>query len=267
MKIVATTTQSRPEPDCLFRYFLKDSGFDYIPRKGRGLKTIQHDSQADAVVVWQDSGPVMYIGDNKFFFHPSMAKVRLSAYRKKGQLDPLIEAAGVNPGDSILDCTLGLGADSIVLAYFCKGPVVALESSPAIAYTVKWGMRLYKSPLLWLSEAIQRVNVLAADHLCHLASLPDDCYDLVYFDPMFRRPLLKSETLSPVRLLGDLQPLSEEAVREACRVAKKRVLIKERAGSPEFERLGCHRTVGSIHNSIHFGIIDIEHEKGGGTHE
>jgi hypothetical protein len=258
MKIVATTTQSRSEPEQLFRQFLDDSGFDYWPRKGRGIKTIQRESQADVILVWQENGPVIYMGDDRLFFHPSMAKVRLSAYRNKGQTDPLIEAAGITPGDSVLDCTLGLGADSIVMAYFCQGPVLALETSSAIAYTVKWGMQLYNSVMPWLDEAIKRVNVMNRDYLSYLLSLPDRCYDVVYFDPMFRKPLFKSKTLSPVRMLGDHEPLSPEAVREACRVAKKRVLIKERAGSPEFQRLGCCRTAGSVHNQVHFGIIDIE---------
>ncbi|MGI6435838.1 MAG: class I SAM-dependent methyltransferase [Syntrophomonadaceae bacterium] len=257
MKIVATTTQSREEPDVVFRQFLIDSGFEYVPRRRGGLKAIREEHQADAVLVWQPQGPVLHLGDNKLFFHPSMAKIRLAAYRNKGQVDPLIEAARVEADDAVLDCTLGLGADSIVLAYFARaGEVLSLESSPAIAYTIKWGMRLYQSSMPWLDEAIHRVKVKAADHLSYLQNLPDNCYDIVYFDPMFRNPLLKSETLSPIRVLGNTQALTEEAVNEGRRVARKRVVIKERAQSTEFARLGCHRIAGSIHNQVHFGIID-----------
>lgn len=258
MNIIATTTQSREEPDSTFQQFLADYGFDYVPRQGRGIKALQRASQADAVLVWQESGPVIHIGDNKLYFHPSMAKVRLSAYRKKGQTDPLIEAAQIKAGDHILDCTLGLGADSIVLAYFSANTVMSLETSPAIASVVKWGMQLYRSRMAWLDEAIHRVEVVNIDHYSYLRDLPDKFYDVVYFDPMFRKPLFKSETLSPIRLLGDHQPLSEQALCEAKRVARKRIIIKERAGSPEFERLGCHRVAGSIHNQVHFGILDIE---------
>ncbi|HCF48673.1 MAG TPA: hypothetical protein DER60_00205 [Syntrophomonas sp.] len=257
MKIVATTTQSRIEPDPAFRQFLDDSQFEYVPRQRRGLYAIQQECQTDAILVWQRPVPVLHIGEDKLFFHPSMAKVRLSAYRRKDQPDPLIEAARVKPGDLILDCTMGLGADSIVLAYFAQGQVTALESSPAIAYTIKWGMRLYDSRMPWLDEAVHRIKVQAIDHLCYLQSLPDKSFDLVYFDPMFRKPLLKSETLSPIRMLGDSLPLSEQAISEAGRVARKRVLLKERAGSPEFSRLGFDQVVGSVHNQVHFGIIDV----------
>lgn len=261
MKIVATTTQSREEPDVIFRQFLTDSGFEYVPRRKGGLKAIWEEHQADAVLVWQQQGPVLHLGNDKLFFHPSMAKIRLAAYRNKGQTDPLIEAARVEAEDAILDCTLGLGADSIVLSYFARaGEVLSLESSPAIAYTIKWGMRLYESTMPWLDEAIHRVKVRAADHLCYLQCLPDDSYDIVYFDPMFRQPLLKSETLSPIRVLGNAQALAEQAVDEARRVARKRVVIKERAQSSEFARLGCHRIAGSVHNQVHFGIIDIEND-------
>lgn len=258
MKIIATTTQSREEPDSIFLQFLADCDFEYVPRQGRSIKALQRASQADAVLVWQESGPVIHIGDDKLYFHPSMAKVRLSAYRKKGQIDPLIEAAQIKAGDHILDCTLGLGSDSIVLAYFAAISVVSLEASPAIAAVMKWGMRLYQSRMPWLDEAIHRVQVVNTDHYSYLQGLPDRGYDVIYFDPMFRKPLFKSETLSPIRLLGDHQPLSEQALYEARRVARKRVIIKERAGSLEFERLGCQRIVGSIHNQVHFGILDIE---------
>lgn len=261
MKIVATTTQSRREPTSVFSEFLRESGFTYVPRRGKGIDAIRKEHRADAVLVWQTEGPVLHLGDNKLFFHPSMAKVRLAAYRKKGQVDPLIEAARIQADDTILDCTLGLGADSIVMSYFAtNGEVTALDSSPAIAYTVKWGMRLYKSAMPWLDEAVHRVNIEVADHLPYLQGLPDNRYDVVYFDPMFRKPLLKSETLSPIRLLGNDKALTEQAVDEARRVARRCVVIKERAQSPEFARLGCHFTAGGSNSKVHLGIID---SKGG----
>lgn len=257
MRIVATTTQSREEPDEAFSHFLMDSGFEYVPRRKGGLKAIIEEQQADAVLVWHRQGPVLHLGDHKLFFHPGMAKIRLALYRSKGQADPLIEAARIEVGDAVLDCTLGLGADSIVLAYFARaGEVLALESSPSIAYTIKWGMRLYQSAMPWLDEAIHRVEVRAADHLSHLRTLPDNCYDIVYFDPMFRAPLLKSETLLPIRVLGNPEALTVQAVDEARRVARKRVVIKERSQSTEFSRLGCHRVLGSINNRVRFGVID-----------
>lgn len=258
MKIIATTSQSQLEPDPLFREFLDDSRFEYVPRLRRNLQVIKEECQADAILVWQKPVPILYIGENKLFFHPSMAKVRLSAYRRKGQPDPLIEAAGIKAGDRVLDCTLGLGADSIVLAYFAQRQVVALESSAAIAYTIKWGMRLYHSPMSWLGDAIHNIQVEAIDHLSYLKGLPDKSFELVYFDPMFRKPLFKSETLTPIRVLGDPMPLSEEAISEAKRVATKRVLMKERAGSPEFSRLGFIEKVGSVHNRVQFGVIEIK---------
>ncbi|MGI6468226.1 MAG: class I SAM-dependent methyltransferase [Syntrophomonadaceae bacterium] len=260
MRILATTTLSQPEPDAAFREFLDDSRFEYVPRLGRNLQRIKAEYRAEAILVWQKPVPVLHIGENRLFFHPSMAKVRLQAYRRKGQPDPLIEAARIEAGDRVLDCTLGLGADSIVLAYFARGPVVALESSPAIAYTIKWGMRLYHSPLYWLDEAIHRIQVEAVDHLSYLQALPDKSFDVVYFDPMFRKPLFKSETMNPIRVLGDPQPLSEQAIGEARRVAAKRVVMKERANSPEFSRLGFTRRAGSANNPVQFGIIEIERD-------
>lgn len=259
MKIIATTSQSVSLPSIHLQAFLKEAGIEFVPRRRQSLPSLLQQNTADAVIVWQDrQGPILHYGGQILYFHPSMAKVRIAAYRKKSQNDPLIQAAGVWPGDAILDCTLGLGADSIVLAYFAHpGRVVALESSSAIACTVKWGMQMYRSGMDWLDQAIHQVEVQHEDHLTYLRQTPDKSFDIVYFDPMFRQPLLKSQPLTPIRELGNPAPLEPDAIHEAVRVARRRVVMKERSNSEEFDRLGFDRVLGSPHNAVHYGIIDI----------
>lgn len=259
MKIIATTSQSVSLPSILFQAFLKEACIEFVPRRRQSLPALQQQSAADAVIVWQDrQGPILHYGGQTLYFHPSMAKVRLAAYRKKSQDDPLIQAAGIRQGDAVLDCTLGLGADSIVLAYFTHpGRVVALESSPAIAWTVRWGMQMYKSGMDWLDQAVHQVEVQNIDHLTYLRQTPDKSFDIVYFDPMFRLPLLKSQPLTPIRELGNPAPLVPDAIDEAIRVARRRVVMKERSVSEEFARLGFDRVWGSPHNAVRYGIIEI----------
>lgn len=256
MNIIVSTPHRESSPDPRLEEFLKESGFSYYPRERRSLDKIAADYGADAVVIWQEQGPVLYRKGIKFFFHPSVARTRLGAYRKLNTIDPLVKACQLEPDYSFLDCTMGLGADIIVASYFLpRGQVVGLESAPGIAQVVRWGMKLYQAEAAWLQEAIQRVEVINCEHFTYLKTLPDDAFDVVYFDPMFRRPLLKSAAISPLRSLANYEPLRVEVITQACRVARRRVVVKERQGSPEFERLGIHEIVGSPHSTLAYGVI------------
>ena len=106
-------------------------------------------------------------------------------------------------------------------------------------------------------NAMRRVEVVNADCRDYLSTCAENSFDVVYFDPMFRRPIEKSSGLNPIRPLADSRPLTEEIVREACRVAKFRVVMKEHSGSTEFERLGFKVVGGGKYSSVAFGIIEL----------
>jgi predicted methyltransferase len=258
MKIIVTTTQSKDIPDKNIKLFLEDSGLTYIPRQRKSLPVLTAENGADAIIVWEDGRPLLYVDDQKFFFHPSMAKNRISGMRHGLGYDVMAKACGIETGDSFLDCTLGMGADAIVASYLSGGKIVGLEKSPGIYHVIKWGMRNYRSRMNWLEDAIHRIRVIPQDHLDFLKELPEHSFDIIYFDPMFRKPLLSSQPLAPLRLLADPAPLSPEAVSEACRAARKRVVMKELVTSGEFERLGFKLYPGSKHNRIGYGYIDID---------
>lgn len=263
MQVIATTTLSQNSVSDNFQAFLEESGIPLVRREPPSLEELIKIHSAEGVVVWQESGPVLYIQGEKFYFHPSMAKNRLAMWRKKGIPDSLATVCGFTGSDRVLDSTLGLGADAIVASFFNPaGEVVALESSPAIAFVIKWGMRLYQSRMPWLDEAIHRIKVVHAEHGKYLADQADKSFDIVYFDPMFRKPQLKSQALAPLRLLANHVPLSEPIISEAMRVARKRVVIKEMFSSGELERLGCQHILGSANNKIRYGIIETDKKSG-----
>ncbi|MDD2621274.1 MAG: class I SAM-dependent methyltransferase, partial [Syntrophomonadaceae bacterium] len=215
--------------------------------------------QAQGVVVWQVDGPIMHIANEVFFFHPSMAKNRIACFRKFRQIDNLARACQLQPHDSFLDCTLGLGADAIVASYFSKGgQIVALESSLLIAMIVKWGMKMYNSSMTWLNSAVKNIEVINANHYDYLKKLPDNSFDIVYFDPMFRKPILESQAIAPLRLMANHQELSKSSITEAIRVARKRVVVKEMTNSQEFERLGLVKLEYSPHNKLAYGIKEVD---------
>lgn len=258
MKIIATTTQSQTTLCSEYKQFLEETGLPFIPRERRSLQAIAREQEAQAVLVWLASGPILHMGLERFFFHPSMAKNRIASYRQLGTADPLIKACALEAGSSFLDCTLGLGADSIVAAYHAhEGRVVGLESSPLIAAIVKWGMKVYHSNMSWLDQAIHSIQAVNAEHYDYLRKLEDNSFDIVYFDPMFRKPRHKSTALAPLRLLANHQALSRGVIAEACRVARKRVVVKEMPVSREFERLGIEQLIENPNNPIAFGVLEV----------
>ena len=258
MKFVVTTPQSQERPSPALEEFTAVTGFDFVPRRRRGLTDLAREQGAAGVMVWQAGGPVLYIEGEKLFFHPSMAKSRIAAYRKKGQEDLLIKVCQLQPGWSFLDCTLGMGADAIVASYFSQtGRITGLESEAAAAAVIGWGMKMYAGRMAWLNQAVHRIEVLNSDHRHYLLQLPALSYDIVYFDPMFQQPLLQSQPLGPLRKLANPQPLEPGAIEQACRVSRRRVVLKTQSTSGELERLGFRRAPGSRHNPIVYGVIDI----------
>lgn len=194
----------------------------------------------------------------EFFFHPNLAQLRLKNLRL-GQGDHLVEAMALAPGMRVLDATLGLATDATVASFAvgAEGKVTGLESSPLIAAVVSHGLKHFKAVNYPLQEAMRGIEVIHTDYLAYLKQTPDKTFDAVYFDPMFRHPFMASSHLNPLRSLADHRPVSGEAVREACRVAKRRVVLKESSHSEEFQRLGFTKIVGGRYSKIHYGIIEV----------
>ena len=91
--------------------------------------------------------------------------------------------------------------------------------------------------------------------MTYLREQQDDSYDVVYFDPMFRRPLHESAGMDALRARADMRALTHETVAEARRVARRRVVMKERRESGEFERLGFFEVVGGKYSRVSYGVM------------
>lgn len=258
MNYALTTTQSQHNSSNDMSRFIEQTRIPYIPRRRRGLAQITAEHGLQGIIVWEPAGPVLYTENGKFFFHPSMAKCRIGAFRKQRQEDLMIRACQLTRGDSFLDCTLGLGTDAIVAAYFSEhGIITGLESQPVVAAVISWGMKLYQGKMDWLNQAVKRVAVINVDHKGYLSQLADNSFDIVYFDPMFNRPLLKSQPIGTLRGLANYAVLEEETIQHACRVARKRVVMKTLRTGDEISRLGMQEFAGSQHNPIVYGFISL----------
>lgn len=189
------------------------------------------------------------------FFHPSTAAVRIKRLLN-GESDPLLQIAGIKPGDRIVDCTAGLGSDAIVFSFASgsNGGVTAIENARIPCFLLKQGLQTYHSDVPGLNEAMRRIEVIQLDHLDYLRRLPENSIDVVYFDPMFRKPITESASIRAIRGLADDRPLSEESVKEAIRVSRRVVVMKEHRDSDQFDSLGfaeVHRSG----NKIAYGVI------------
>lgn len=231
-------------------------GIGYAPRQRLSVGEVRERWHVDCVLVAKQDMLVLDTPAGELFFHPNMAHLRLKNIRT-GDGDRMTEAMNLKRGMSVLDCTLGFGADSIVASYAVgpEGSVTGIESQPLIEAVVSCGLQHYKGGSLYDVEAMRRVQTVCADSLSYLKGQPDKSVDVVYFDPMFRHPLLDSTSLDPLRTVANHAPLTAGHIKEAQRVARRRIVFKETSRSSEFARLGFSRIEGGKYSKVHYGVI------------
>ncbi|MGM0882691.1 MAG: class I SAM-dependent methyltransferase [Bacillota bacterium] len=230
--------------------------------KARGNLTVRkliEMSSDERLLVVTEQEVRYYDGQSEapLYFHPSMAFVRVKRLRR-GETDPLIQLSGCREGDSIIDCTAGLASDSLVFSYAAgaSGSVIAIESEPVLCALVREGLAGYETGLDDVDAAMRRIVMRCVNHLDYLEALPDKSADIVYFDPMFRRPIKESSSMEPLRSIANMDALSSEVVGQAVRVARKCVILKEHQSSGEFARLGFERRHVNT-SKIAYGVIQL----------
>lgn len=257
--IITTGDNEAPEAVERARALSIESGIPYVRRNRTSVSKLSvRYGDADVLVIVEGGARLIRSGGESFMFHPSMAFVRAKRLLK-GENDAMLDAAKVAPGDIIIDCTAGLGSDSAVfsLATGPEGEVIALEDSLPLWVLLFEGFRSYVSGIQAFDDALRRIKPRCIHHLDALRAMPDKSADVVYFDPMFRDPIMESSAISPLRLFANNDSLSEDAIAEAKRVARKSIVLKEKKGSGEFERLGFV-PVERTHTKIVYGVISLE---------
>lgn len=186
--------------------------------------------------------------------HAGIAAKRLRNAGAAGFQDSLLAACELRAGEVVIDATAGLLGDALVAAHAVGpgGRVVAMESIPLLHAVTSGSPSTLGDARA--DEALGRVSVLLGDHTALLRSMPDESADVVFFDVMFREPSKAAPAYAGLRSLADHRPLSAEAVRQAVRVARRRVVVMDAAAGEELERLGVplyHRS-----QRKRFGVID-----------
>jgi len=257
----AITTSHRPASDQLewAKRLAAELEAPYADRNDLSLDTLAKRLRVDGLVVVSANKVAYVSGTGKFFFHPGLAGLRIMEV-KNGKTDQMIKAVSFHKGESLLDCTLGLGTDAIV-ASFVAGPegwVTGLESSLLIATLVCHGLSVYSAAEEDTIRAMRGIEVVNADYKKYLAGLPPSSYDVIYFDPMFRAPRFHSPAMNALRALANPAPVDREAIELALRAAVKKVVLKERRGSAEFERLGFKKIYGGRYSPVVYGVMDLQ---------
>jgi hypothetical protein len=218
-------------------------GLAYAPRERGALAEVRARLAVDGLLVLTDRSAGLFLDAETRAWSPGMGALRakrvgrlLGAASRAGgtERDPFFEAAGILPGDAVLDCTLGLGADALVAAVAAGpgGRVVGIEGSAALAAWVGEGLARSTLP------GADRIEVQAGDHAERLRALPARSFDVVCFDPMFRHARAQPGGFDVVRALADARPLAGETVELARRVARRWVLVKDGAPGWDLARLG-----------------------------
>ncbi len=237
------------------RAWAKGFGVPYL-RRGRSgsLEELCAKFGLTALLVATKLGPHVFTEEGRFFFHPSMADLRLK-HIAAGESDHLVQALALKPGAKVLDCTLGLASDALVASYAvgAQGKVVGVEASPLLAFTVARGLQQYASGNAEVDAAMRRIKVIRAKAEDYLKILPQDSFDAVYFDPMFRFGVKTSANMKPLRPIAYEKEITLSVLELALKAAP-RVVIKER--SKDFLRsLGCTEVQGGRYSRVKYGII------------
>lgn len=229
----------------------------FVSRQKQSIEKLQEIEQDSCIVIGKDRFELFQLGEKEpFFFHPNSAMFRLKRLMDGGH-DPFVEAAKLKKGMKVLDCTLGIGSDSIV-ASFVVGPagaVVGVEANEYLAYLVRKGLKSWTTKSRQMNEAMSRIQVIHASHLSYLKQLSSESFDCVYFDPMFEEHLTKSAGISALSKLASYETFSDEVIHEALRVAKKRIILKDHFRSRRFEQFDFS-VIRRKSAKFHFGIIE-----------
>ncbi|MGN0144567.1 MAG: class I SAM-dependent methyltransferase [Clostridium sp.] len=257
MKIAVTTTR---EPDKKLidkaEKISKELNIPYINRGNLNINKTLLKGDFDYLMIAEKDKISIKSEENTLFWHPNMSELKIKSLRK-GNKEAIIEAAQLKEGDSILDCTLGLAGDSLVFASVVgeKGRVVGTEINKYIAYLCRDGLETYSSDKK--EKHMAEIQVINKSYEDYLKSQDDNSFDVVYFDPMFKKPNKKSISINSFRAFADHKGLTKNVLMEALRVCRRRVVVKERHGYNDFDKLGIKKYYGSRKSgSIVYGVLD-----------
>ncbi len=225
----------------------------FLARDKRSIKTLFAQHDLTYLFVVESNQIYLTDGQDRFFWHPNTALLKL----KERVGGPLIEALAVRPTDSVLDCTMGLATDALVIANFLSegGSVTALESNAYIAYLTQHGIT--SAPYQIIRQLASRITIINCDYRDYLPDLAPNSVDVIYFDPMFKQTNKASTGICGLRKLANKAVITRAIIEMAGRVARRRIVVKERFASGVLRTLKPDHIVGERRKGrVVYGVFD-----------
>ena len=217
------------------RAIAKTLGVRFVPyRRGVSVAVLLED--AAAVMSLHGDALVLVDAVGEIRWSTGMAEVRIRRLEDGiEQDDHVLKTGALEPGDQVLDCTLGLAQDALVMAHAvgARGRVVGLERSRVLHAFAAMGLGRQRGTRP--GADIECIHTDAAEFLARQARGSFDC---VYFDPMFSKPTKSQPGFAFLRRHADLRPLTRELLGLAQRVARRWVVVKAAAQGGDLHRLG-----------------------------
>lgn len=223
-------------------------GVDYRPRRKLSLSKCL-ERFGPFYLLYKDRLSFVNADASELAFHPDTAALRIKAPH-----DALVSLLGKSP-KSILDTTMGLASDSLVMAAV-GNQVTALESQDVIFQVVSRGLASYQTDDKQLEKAMRSIKAIKSDSLSFLKAQADNSFDIIYADPMFSEIIKESENLEAIKPLANGSRLTEEWLKESKRVAREKIIIKAHFRDTVFEELGFERQV-RPNQKLHYGLMDL----------
>lgn len=255
--IVTTAGRTNEEMKAYAKKVAEELECSFVMRNDIPVYKLHEQHEQDVLVVGKNRLAIYPRGtEESFFFHPNSAMFRVKRLMR-GEHDPFVQAAKLEKGMTVLDCTLGMASDSIVASYIVgkEGAVIGLEGNQYMAYVMEKGLQNWYSGVSEIDEAMRSITVKRTEHFTFLKQCEDNSYDIVYLDPMFEETVIESDGIRGLKHFALYNDVTDETIREAKRVARKRVVLKDHFRSTRFER---HNFFVYKRKSakFHFGVIE-----------
>ena len=133
----------------------------FFPRQKRSIHMIQQEVHDDCLVVGKNRLELYPFGEKEpCFFHPNSAMFRIKRLQN-GESDPFVDAAKLSSGKTLLDCTFGLGSDSITAKLFVgeQGSIMGCEGNRFLAYLMKRGLHTWNDGAPAILAAMRRIEL------------------------------------------------------------------------------------------------------------
>ena len=246
--IVTTSVKTTLELNDSAQKLADELNLEYVKRNKTTIKQLLE--TAKGVIVVYKNKLSYFENDSEFFFHLDTTALKI----KNSDNEPLVEIIGKEK-QNVLDCTMGLAGDSILLSYYGHN-VTSIEKNKIIYLITSNGLKNYISPSEEINKAMRKIITYNYDCIDYLKSTPDNSFDIVYFDPMFSHNIKESENLSGITPLADKSFPYEEFIKEASRIGKDKIIIKAHFKDDIFEKYNFTRIVRK-NTKFHFGFLEI----------